>query len=130
MGKRAAAVALPLPTGGKNGFIGVRGGQGRGKNMFQGTTPNKTNRTKHYRTPREAAVALAELRQNLAVGGVGGAVTNQQHSKQQPVLARFGKAAPILRPSYRVFLCFSLTVVLSVVLCGRRSSDRNLRDEV
>ena len=93
----------PLPTGGKHGFIGVRGGQGRGKNKFQGTTPKKTNRTKLFNTPREAAVALAELRQNLSVGGAGGAATNQQHSKQQPVLARFGKAAPILRPSCRVF---------------------------
>ena len=66
MGKRKSdkttVGALPLPTGGKNGFIGVRGGQGRGKNQFQGTTPRKTNRTKLFNTPREGARRTATAR--------------------------------------------------------------------
>ena len=56
-----AVDALRLPLGGINGYVGVRGKQGRKKDKFQGTTPTKTRRTKHFTTAREAAVALAEL---------------------------------------------------------------------
>ena len=43
--------------------VNVRGKQGRKKNKFQGCTPNKTRRTLLYDTPREAAVALAKLKE-------------------------------------------------------------------
>ena len=59
--KVEVAGALRLPLGGVNGYVGVRGKQGYKKNQFQGTTPRKTRRTKLCNTPREAAVALAEL---------------------------------------------------------------------
>ena len=58
-----AVGALRLPLGGINGYVGVRGKQGRKKDKFQGTTPTKTRRTKHFKTARQAAVALAELTQ-------------------------------------------------------------------
>ena len=54
---------LRLPLGGLNGYMNVRGKQGRKKDKFQGCTPNKTRRTSLYNTPREAAVALAKLKQ-------------------------------------------------------------------
>ena len=57
-----------LPLGGCNGYLGVRGGQGRGKDKFQGTTPQKRHRTKHYDTPLEAAIAFAQLREDLDLG--------------------------------------------------------------
>ena len=59
--KVEVAGALRLPLGGVNGYVGVRGKQGYKKNQFQGTTPRKNRRTKLCNTPREAAVALAEL---------------------------------------------------------------------
>ena len=57
--------SLQLPLGGKHGFMGVRGGQGRDKVQFQGHTPRKTHRTQLCRTPREAAIELAQLKQRL-----------------------------------------------------------------
>ena len=57
-----------LPLGGRHGYIGVRGKQGRKKDKFQGTTPQKRHRTKHYDTPLEAAVAFAQLREDLDLG--------------------------------------------------------------
>ena len=44
-------------------YVNVRGKQGRKKKKFQGCTLNKTRRTSLYSTPREAAVALAMLKQ-------------------------------------------------------------------
>ena len=52
-----------LPLGGKNGFLGVSYGQGKKKNQFRGTTPRKTLRTALHRTALEAAVELAEKKQ-------------------------------------------------------------------
>ena len=52
-----------LPLGGKNGFLGVSYGQGKKKNMFRGATPKKTLRTGLHRTPLEAAIELAEKKQ-------------------------------------------------------------------
>ena len=52
-----------LPLGGKNGFLGVAGGQGKKRNLFRGTTPRKTLRTGLHRTALEAAVELAEKKQ-------------------------------------------------------------------
>ena len=57
-----------LPLGGCNGYLGVRGGQGRGKDKFQGTTPQKRHRTKHYDTPLEAAIAFAQMKEDLDLG--------------------------------------------------------------
>ena len=59
--------ALRLPLGGLNGYLGVRGKQGRKQDKYQGTTPNKTRRTKLFLTPRDAAVALAELKERPQV---------------------------------------------------------------
>ena len=55
--------ALRLPLGGMNGYLNVRGKQGRQKDKYRGCTPNKTRRTKLFATPREAALALAALKQ-------------------------------------------------------------------
>jgi hypothetical protein len=57
-----------LPLGGRNGYVGVRGGQGRKKDKFQGVTPKKVHRTKHYDTALEAAIAFAQLREDLDLG--------------------------------------------------------------
>ena len=48
---------LQLERGGKHGFRHVRGGQGRGKNKYQGVSPKKKHRTKLFETPEEAARA-------------------------------------------------------------------------
>ena len=57
-----------LPLGGLNGYAGVRGKQGKKKDKFQGVTPKKTHRTQHFDTAQEAAVALAQLREDLDLG--------------------------------------------------------------
>ena len=59
------AGSLQLPLGGKHGFLGVRGRQGRYKDKFQGCTPRKTHRTKHCKSAREAAIEFAQLKQKL-----------------------------------------------------------------
>ena len=61
---------LRLPLGGVNGYLGVRGRQGRKKNKFQGVTPRKQHRTGPKDTPKEAAVALAQLWHDLELGVV------------------------------------------------------------
>ena len=62
---------LRVPLGGKNGYKGVRGKQGRKKNMYQGVTPRKQHRTGPKKTAKEAAVALAHLRHDIELGIVG-----------------------------------------------------------
>ena len=57
-----------LPLGGKNGYLGVRGKQGRGKDKFQGTTPEKQHRTDLFDTAHEAAIAFAQLKEDLELG--------------------------------------------------------------
>ena len=57
-----------LPLGGRNGYLGVRGGQGRKKDKFQGTTPKKTHRTGHHDTALEAAIAFAQMKEDLDLG--------------------------------------------------------------
>ena len=42
-----------LPLGGRHGYLGVRGKQGRKKDKFQGTTPKKQHRTGLCDTPLE-----------------------------------------------------------------------------
>ena len=69
-----------LPLGGKHGYLGVRGGQGRKKDKYQGTTPQKRHRTKHYNTPLEAAIAFAQLREDLDLG----ILAEQSPKKAQP----------------------------------------------
>ena len=61
---------LHLVVGGKHGYVRVRGGQGKTKVEFQGYTKDKIkkNSTAAYPTPREAAIALAELERDLAAG--------------------------------------------------------------
>ena len=52
---------LDLMLGGKNGYIGVRGGQGPEGRQFQGYTPRKSRGhfTKNYDTAQEAAIGRA-----------------------------------------------------------------------
>ena len=57
-----------LPLGGINRYSGVRGKQGKKKDKFQGTTPKKQHRTRLFKTPLEAAIALAQLREDLELG--------------------------------------------------------------
>ena len=59
-----------LPLGGLNGYVGVLGKQGRKKNKFQGITPKKQHRTGLYDHAQEAAIALAQLREDLDLGMV------------------------------------------------------------
>ena len=63
-----------LPLGGLNGYAGVRGKQGRKKDKFQGATPRKQHRTGLFCTAQEAAIALAQLREDLELGMVAARV--------------------------------------------------------
>ncbi len=57
-----------LPLGGINSYLGVRGKQGRGKDKFQGVTPRKQHRTGLFDSPLEAAIAFAQLKEDLELG--------------------------------------------------------------
>ena len=59
---------LKLLVGGKHGYVRVRGSQGPDKDQFQGYTIDKKNTTAAFKTPREAAIALAELERDLDAG--------------------------------------------------------------
>jgi hypothetical protein len=59
---------LKLVVGGKHGYVRVRGGQGKTKKQYQGYTKDKQHSTAAYPTPHEAAIALAELEQDIAAG--------------------------------------------------------------
>ena len=50
-----------LPLGGMNGYLGVRGKQGRKKDKYQGVTPKKKHRTELFDTPLEAALSLIHI---------------------------------------------------------------------
>ena len=67
-----------LPLGGVNRYLGVRGKQGRDKDKFQGTTPRKQHRTKLYDTPLEAAIAFAQMKEDLDLG-----ILEQRSSKKR-----------------------------------------------
>ena len=69
---------LRVPLGGKNGYLGVRGKQGRKRDKFQGVTPRKQHRTGPKDTSKEAAVALAHLRHDIELGIV------EERSRKRP----------------------------------------------
>ena len=62
---------LRLRVGGKQGYLRVRGGQGPDKNQYQGYTKGKEHTTKLFATAHAAAVALATLERDLALGLAG-----------------------------------------------------------
>ena len=68
-----------LPLGGVNGYLGVRGKQGRAKDKFQGITPKKQHRTALFATPLEAAIAYAQLKEDLELG------MPEQRSSKKPL---------------------------------------------
>ena len=49
-------------------MLGVRGGQGRKGDKFQGTTPRKQHRTRLCHSAQEAAIALAQVKEDLELG--------------------------------------------------------------
>ena len=57
-----------LPLGGINGYRGVRGKQGRKKDKYQGVTPQKQHRTGLFDSALEAAIAFAQMKEDLDLG--------------------------------------------------------------
>ena len=66
--ERFGSLLLPLDNKNKTGYKRVRGGQGRGRKQFQGYTPKKTHTTKACDSAHEAAVELARLEADKAMG--------------------------------------------------------------
>lgn len=58
-----------LPLGGKNGYIGVRGKQGRKKDKFQGVTPRKQHRTDLFDSPLHRHPRLEHIGDGDGAGG-------------------------------------------------------------
>ena len=46
----------------------MRGRQGRAKDKFQGVTPRKGHRTRLFDTEQEAAIAFAQLKEDIELG--------------------------------------------------------------
>ena len=69
-----------LPLGGENGYLHVRGKQGKKRNKYQGISPKKKTRTGHYDTALEAALAYAQKKENIELGFVA----SSGSKKQQP----------------------------------------------
>ena len=65
---RGGAGGHRLPLGGVNGYLHVRGKQGKKKDKFQGVTPKKNHRTKLFGTALEAAIAFAQLNEDIELG--------------------------------------------------------------
>ena len=59
---------LNVANGGKNGYERVRFGQGPNRDKWQGYTKGKKKTTSLYDTAEEAAVALAQLEEDIALG--------------------------------------------------------------
>ena len=90
--------AAPVPLGGVNGYHvhGVRR-QGRKSEKFQGTTPQKIDRTKLFDTPRDAAIALAQLKEDIELGIVESKVPKETGLKLTADAAQL-RSAPQLAP--------------------------------
>ena len=90
MGRRAAAAQFEevggrrLPLGGVNGYLNVRGKQGRKEDKFQGISPKKQHRTGHYDTAQEAAIAYLQMKEDLKLGMPS---LQQQQKKAAPSTA-------------------------------------------
>lgn len=59
---------LRLRLGGKHGYERVRGSQGSDKSKYQGYTKGKKHFTKLFDKAQEAAIALATLEKEVAMG--------------------------------------------------------------
>ena len=75
-----------LPLGGKNGYLGVRGKQGRKRDKFQGFTPNKSKEhcTGLFDTAQEAAIARAQVLEDLELGMQRSAKKAQPAASSEP----------------------------------------------
>ena len=62
--------------------------QGRKSDKFQGTTPQKFDRTKLFDTPRDAAIALAQLKEDIELGIVESKVPKEGAEAQAGSCAR------------------------------------------
>ena len=90
-----------LPLGGLQGYVGVRGKQGKKRNKFQGYTPNKTHFTGLCDSAQEAAVARANLKKDLDAG-IDAASDRKPRAKRGSLVgARLSRAA-------RVAMCSEL----------------------
>ena len=68
-----------LPLGGVNGYLNVRGKQGHKRDKFQGVSPKKKNRTGHFDTAQEAAIAYSQMKEDLKLG-----MPSLQQQQQKP----------------------------------------------
>ena len=63
--------SLRLPRGGKHGYVGVRGGQGKKRDCYQAyisVAGKKETVPGLFKTPHNAAVALAQWKQQCQLG--------------------------------------------------------------
>jgi len=74
---------LKLYLGGKHGYRGVRGGQGPNQDLFQGYTKDKKHTTKTFKHPKEAAIALAQLKQDIELGLICDDTDGKQQRKKR-----------------------------------------------
>ena len=80
-----------------HGYPGVRGGQGRGRNKFQGCLPGKVGTTVLFDKPEEAAAALELLKEEKRAAEQKvpiGELTRLLQPKQQALPALPALAAP------------------------------------
>ena len=111
---------LKLVVGGKHGYVRVRGGQGSNKNLYQGYTVDKKHFTAGYPTAREAAIALAELERDLAMGLDKAAMIARKVRAGACRIARPRSSSPFFPCS----LLALLTVSYCIDACGRSGCGR------
>ena len=83
---------LDLPLGGKHGYKGVRGEQGKSRDEFQGYTPRKTHVTKLYSTAHEAAVNLALLKREREDKGEEEEEKKPRKARKEKKVARHARS--------------------------------------
>ena len=101
-----------LPLGGINGYLNVRGKQGKKKDMFQGISPRKHTRTGLKKTALEAAIAFAQLREDQELGLVA-----QPPAKKPEVAGDSGASKKAPRLTYLGDLLQQQRSVIPTVAC-------------
>ena len=108
--------SLRLPRGGKHGYVGVRGGQGKRRDCYQAYTSaagKKETVPGLFKTPHDAAVALAHWKQQRQLG-----------MEEEPASKKPRKSRSLKAKTLRLAPCCNETtrVPLQLIRCAAADS--------
>ena len=109
-----------LPLGGINGYKHIRGKQGKGKDKFQGVSPKKMHRTRHCGTALDAALAYAQMMEDVELG-----LESEQQQDKKTCLP-LASPATTVKPA-PMNLCSSLPCVAVAPLSQQQAAAASAR---